>query len=677
MSIPVAIVCWYLTVLVAGVIGYRGLQLIGLGPVEAWSGGRILGLSLVILLPWWLGWIGVSGWLVTAEIVFILAALFAVFDTLRRRALPLSVMVPETVFLVAFIAILLVRLDHPEILHTEKFMDMGVLTSLLRTPGFPPPDFWLGGETLPYYYWGALLWVVPLSILEIEAAVGYNLIVATIGGLIAVLAWSIGRFLCRGSAGGLITALLCVAAGTADGFRQLAATHDLYAVDIWQSSRQASHVITEFPLFTLWLGDLHPHLLSMPLCLIVILLGVFAAQQEVKLFYLSVMAVVLGTVAAANPWAYPPTVVTASLLLLCGRKVRWPGTGRALKVVAIPLYLISVSCLAALPFLGSYSAPFQGFGWVWEGTAAPSLVLYAGVLLVPVFGYVLSRIQKPWDDPLTGQVVTLSGTALVALVAAVSGRPTLVITGALLLALIYMCAREPAGPARSATILAAMGVFLLLVPELVYVRDNYDIGLFRLNTVFKSYIQAWLLLSLAAPLLLLKWLPRALPRRSLIAAIVLVAAIHPAALVARFSPGVTGLDGLAWMDAGDRAIVDYLSKQPDGLMVLEATGDPYGEHARISSNSGVPAYLGWKNHQLVWRGGAINAELERRATMVESVYSETDPDRITTLLQREGVSHVVIGSLERRNYPAPALEAIARAGRVVFEQGDSIVVQIQ
>ena len=39
----------------------------------------------------------------------------------------------------------------------------------------------------------------------------------------------------------------------------------------------------------------------------------------------------------------------------------------------------------------------------------------------------------------------------------------------------------------------------LLACELVYIKDPYGEKLYRMNTVFKLYLQSWLLLSIAAP----------------------------------------------------------------------------------------------------------------------------------------------------------------------------------
>jgi YYY domain-containing protein len=609
-------------------------------------------------------------------LIFAVAAALALTNTVRRPPPnPSVLLLPELVFLLGFLAVMLIRLDRPEILYTEKFMNLGVLTSLLRTEVFPPPDFWLGGETLPYYYWGALPWVIPLGLLGIGAGVGYNLVAATLGGMIAALAWSIGRGLSGRIFGGVMAALLCVAAGTADGFRQFAGTHSLAAVEIWKSSRQAANVITEFPLFTLWLGDLHPHLLSVPLVLLVLLIALQRTHVEPAPVRIVIPAALTGLVAAANPWAYPSTMLAVLLLSLCGGKRLRTGRSRWLDAVAILLVFGAVSWFAVLPFHVHYSAPFLGLGWVHQGTPVTALLLYAGVLLVPVVGYALQRIRESWRIPETGGLIVLSGSALIVLVAAVSGRPTPVLLGILLVALVFAARREPPGRDRSAVLLAATGVFLLFVPEILFVRDSYGDAYYRLNTVFKSYFQAWLLLSLAVPALLCNWLPRALPRYALAAILAVVALAHPAGLVARFKSENIGMDGYAWMTASDRAIVEYLRRLPHDAVILEAVGEAYGESARISAASGVPAYLGWLNHEMVWRGASITPELDRRATVAARVYSETDPKIIAGLVQREGIDFVVVGSLERMRYSAQALRAIENAGRVVFEDQDSRLVR--
>ena len=58
---------------------------------------------------------------------------------------------------------------------------------------------------------------------------------------------------------------------------------------------------------------------------------------------------------------------------------------------------------------------------------------------------------------------------------------------------------DVSAPARFLWILIAGGAALLLIPELLYLKDAFEgSALFRMNTVFKAGYQAFLLLGLAA-----------------------------------------------------------------------------------------------------------------------------------------------------------------------------------
>jgi uncharacterized membrane protein len=113
---------------------------------------------------------------------------------------------------------------------------------------------------------------------------------------------------------------------------------------------------------------------------------------------------------------------------------------------------------------------------------------------------------------------------------------------------------------------------------------------------------------------------------------------------------------LARRSAGDAAAIGWLVKNaPRGAVVLEATGDPYSEYARISSHTGVPTVLGWANHEGLWRSNS--PEVGERARMVGAFYGAQSLQAAYGILQRYHVTHVVVGDLERKTYPAAAAVA--------------------
>ena len=84
------------------------------------------------------------------------------------------------------------------------------------------------------------------------------------------------------------------------------------------------------------------------------------------------------------------------------------------------------------------------------------------------------------------------------------------------------------------------------------------------------------------------------------------------------------------------------------LKVLEASGDPYSEFARVSSHTGIPTVLGWGNHEGLWRSN--DPEVAERLAGVKLFYTTPDPRVALDAIQKYGVTHVVLGDMERRTY---------------------------
>jgi len=264
--------------------------------------------------------------------------------------------------------------------------------------------------------------------------------------------------------------------------------------------------------------------------------------------------------------------------------------------------------------------------------------------------------------------------ALTVLGAAVSGRPVtavLAVTGAVLL---FRGLGGRDGRDRPALLLAALGIFLFLVPELLFVRDPYGEKLHRMNTIFKAWFQAWIFLSLALPALL-GWAVGE-GRRRVAAVAILVLPTLPHLLGMAAGPLFNrplGLDGLRWMTPGDRAAVRFLRERPRGTVLVEAVGGAYSHYARLSAASGVPAVLGWGNHELVWRGPVILPEIERRRRLVKTIYGSGDSAAVRRAVAEAGADLVVVGFFERKDWEPGTLRAVAEAGERVFESEGTAV----
>jgi len=234
-----------------------------------------------------------------------------------------------------------------------------------------------------------------------------------------------------------------------------------------------------------------------------------------------------------------------------------------------------------------------------------------------------------------------------------------------------------------------------------------DIG--RMNTVFKFYLQVWLIWSVAAAAALAWMIPRLQSWRQgralwlgVLVALLLCAALYPplaavAKIRDRFDPSLgPGLDGRAYMETAhywdpngqqydlkwDLEAIRWLLDNVVGTPVLlEGHAPEYRWGARYSINTGLPTVLGWNWHQRQQRAAADDQEVWRRADDVATIYNEPSPDLVKPLLEKYGVQYIVVGPLERAYYQPQGLdkfEEMARQGalRVVFRNDGVTIYQV-
>lgn len=636
------------------------------------DGALALGLPVGLLLLAFPGWVASAVGGVPFGVVLSLGGV-AVVAALVLCGTELSVLRDRRAFaavailLVLFALFLWLRLGWGDARQTEKPMDLAVLSALLVTPRLPLEDPWLAGTAFPYYHFGTYLLALPFRLAGIASGVAYNLVAALVAALSGAAAFGVVRLRGGGRALAVAAALLLTLAGTWDGARQLLGGGSLAGVDLWASSRRVAHTITEWPLFTLWLGDLHPHAVALPLLLaLAALAGRFASGAGLLLD-----AALLSALLSANPWDLP----AALLLLGAGAYVARPFVPallRALSTVAVALPLLVPVLLGARPEM-------QGLRGVAARTTSPEAFLhFGGLLLVPALavGVALARSR---DDEEESFLFTNLYPAAGVLLAILTGRPVLGLGAAFLLAVLHLLPTLR-GALRAGFFLAAAAVALAMLPELVAVKDPYGEELHRMNTVFKCYAGAAALLApavaLLAPLALASRRARGAVRAALaLGGLALLA--HPAALLAQRAKATrTALDGLSWMSReapGDRAAAEWLrANAPAGARLVEAVGSAYTDHGRVGGASGRPLVLGWTNHEGLWRGAAGAGAIEARRRDVETIYRSGDAAEVRAALNRTGARYVIVGALERKEHGANALRVRAPFRRVLEAEGTEL-----
>jgi uncharacterized membrane protein len=226
----------------------------------------------------------------------------------------------------------------------------------------------------------------------------------------------------------------------------------------------------------------------------------------------------------------------------------------------------------------------------------------------------------------------------------------------------------------------ALGTLLILGPEFLYLRDNFG---YRINTIFKFYYQAWIVLSLAAAYVIIVLLRNlrgvANVAFSLLFAFVLIVGLTYPTLsllnkTSNFNPpfGFT-LDDFYRVqreNPDEAAAIQWLQDAPDGV-VAEAVGGAYSSYARISVYTGLPTVLGWGNHEGQWRDDALQGS---RAQDIETLYTTSDWPTTQDIINRYDIRYVFVGNLERSTYLVNE-EKFNLFLKPVFQQGNVTIYE--
>ncbi len=710
-----ALILWLLVTGI-GVLGLPFAELaFGRLPGKGFVFARPLGLLIVVFPVWLLGSSHTVPYSKTGAMVSVVVMALA-SALLWRRGLGRPAgyartvwLAGEGVFSVAFAAWALLRSFSPDVWQTEKPMDMAFVNAANRTDWFPPHDPWQSGADLNYYYYGHYTQAFLARLTGVDPAVGYNLSVALVYGLMAAAVFAVAAVIhdavrTRANAPqrspiivGLVAAVIAAALGNVAGWVQFFASPDRIAsYDWWSPSRVIAGTANEFPFFSFLLGDLHAHVLVTPFALVS--LG-YAAQLALHgppetrglrptpqaVAELLLAGVVLGSIYATNSFDMPTAIVlgagalTIWALETSGRWRRALAWGASWVVVAIVLYL---------PFWLAFSPPATGIGLVREHVQFSRFVRdYAfiyGLSLWVVMALFAGRLQVP------SRYLAWAGSVLLFVLVLLAPLHLTGLTVALLLAggAAYLTLGSgPLGqPDRLVWLLTTVALGLLAAGETVYLRDAFDgTPSFRFNTVFKTGYQAWFLLAIVAGIGVF-WSKEWLGRRLRIAWLAVLAVLVALALVYpfagsysrsnRFSSSPT-LDGMAWLRRaapGDAAAIAWLRRSVDGTpTLLETSGRDFDSdgRARVSTFTGIPAVIGWAGHEVQW-----GHDPGSRITDVQEIYRTTDVAAARKLLQRYDVRYIFVGDLERRDYPATALEKFGLLGKPVFRSGRTVIYEL-
>lgn len=310
----------------------------------------------------------------------------------------------------AFLAMLLfwsyVRGLQPDIYGLEKYMDFGFVNAVLRAEAMPPVDMWFAGRSINYYYFGHYICAYLIRLTGIDAAISYNLMIATLFSLSFLLTFSVASNLLYSlkscSIGkivlaGLIAASLLAFGGNLHSF--------LYGCGIVPSERGEyfyphstryigydpptnDKTIHEFPSYSFIVSDLHGHVSDIPavLTFIALLLSCFTPEDKAGGLGIGrtvMLSLLLSAIYMTNTWDYPIYLTVLTIVMFfrhihSNHKAPSGPVYPIIKALAVVLAAAVISQMLALPYSLKFEGISKGIGLVHYRTPPYQLAVLWG-----------------------------------------------------------------------------------------------------------------------------------------------------------------------------------------------------------------------------------------------------------------------------------------------------------
>ena len=515
-------------------------------------------------------------------------------------------------------------------------------------------------------------------------------------------------------------------------------------INTFQDGAGIDYTIQEFPFFSFILGDMHPHVMAIPFVLLfaAFAFGFFASGETslrnlrgwriaaaaamgltlggtafINLWDLPMCAALLAGVAAVGAYSgiFPKSAAARGSESEGGAAADSSGGGgvwrAALAAAQIPLATAALAFLLYLPYYAGFAGSVEGIGavevpsrWahlfiVWAvplGVVAPWIAasfcrtlvesdwrrlaaLSMAAALLPFAVWMILRLQS--SAPIESPAIRL-----------IRVLPLAVLVGAGAWSALYEASRNGRTARAFALSLATLALSLIMVPELLRVDDFFGPPSERMNTVFKFYYHAWVLLAAVCGYCLYEaagwrmelagWRRRLSTAWMVSAAALLILGFYYTAAGATSKAGgfaseptLDGLDFVRSRTPGEYDAIIYMrDNAEEGAVVLESVGE-YDDSGMVSRGSGVPNVINWPGHQLQWRGGGDG--FGEREVDVATIYATEDVEEARNLLAKYGVNYVYAGPRETAMQPASGLAKFEEFMDVAFRSGGVTIYKLR
>ena len=610
----------------------------------------------------------------------------------------------ELLFFAAFLLWTYFAGFHPAAYGTEKFMDYGFMEAMMRSKTLPATDLWYSQGKINYYYGGQYFAVFLTKLSGAKVELTYNLMRTFVAGLAFAMPFSLVHQMVTDRLGktrsrwkkalpSVIGILAGISVSIAGNMHYVVYGQIIPFIQKLKGEEVSSYwfpdatryigfnpdvedkTIHEFPCYSFVLGDLHAHVVD--IMFVLLLLGLlYAWMKKVRTTELSGESM-----SRRKFWKkqllMPQLLATGALLGMFHWTNYWD----------FVIYFV-VTCGAAL-FMNIIGQKGK-IRWALGVTAAQAaeILILATVIIMPFTlqfdtSNMVQGIALAQHHSLPHQLLVLWGLPGILTILFVVSLLIEKLRGAEQKSLYHLLISIRL-PDLFAVLMGLCAIGLVLIPELVYVRDIYENGNARANTMFKLTYQAYIMFGMTMIYAIFRLL--VIGKNKILKVLAFIGLFLFVWTCGYFGNSVhswfgevwkpsqyKGLNATAFLETdfpedvnGIRWLKENISDAP---VVLEANGDSYSEYERVSAMTGLPTIMGWYVHEWLWRGNLsdLNAKIEE----IQEIYTSTDETRVKELLEEYNVSYIFVGSCERNKYGADMNNDLLKSlGEVVFQDSE-------
>ncbi len=589
------VIRFLLTVLVFSLASYPlAVRLFPLSRSGGFVLSKPLGILACALAVWTLAYLQIGRINIIFIIISIAGLAFACWypksfrekalDTLKDDGTIENIAAEETIFALALTMLCFYKGFNPSINGQEKFMDYGFMMSMIRNSRLPANDMWLSGYSINYYYFGQYIYAFLARLSGIKTGVMYNISMCNAIAMPFAMCYSIGQMLIDGARahgvkcnrfiaviGGILTSFAVCIFGNSHSYfydeksigNGLLELFYEWGIDVGRTDHffypdstrfigynpdssliegiknGGDYTIEEFPFYSYLVGDLHAHVCSMIVVLLIFAIGITLVNKVLERdlepnFYsflikpeIIAIGVLLGIAQMTNYWDFLIYFIFGSMLLLVINTYKSEkfasifGTVLFFVIVGgiLGIYLISardpvLHTILQLLLFGAALAATWKFPCALTRTSAGMSFFFtaASIISLPFnfcFDMISNSIAACVNHSSLYQLYILWGTHVII---CVTFMVFIVIYKNIPSEKNKKGKKVTAGPSYSSPVekffkernpidvlvsgSIVVGILLLIFPEIFYVRDIYTGGYLRSNTMFKFTYAGFIILSI-------------------------------------------------------------------------------------------------------------------------------------------------------------------------------------